>query len=236
VLPLALALLLAAAPAAAAPSFDCTNARRDDEKATCADPALSTLDVAVDRAYRRARERLRADAGAQGALRDAQRDMIRARAFAADHPRSAGLRDYLAGWRDALERVAPPRPGFAGGWATMTVIVDVRPRPDGRYGVRVEGSDPIIGAWRCEYDGIGDLQGDRLVVTWNREEDGEDGAEGWLLHLSRKGALLTVEEVKGPDAVAFRPYCGHRGFLGGAYWPAEAAAFAGSRERGPDRP
>ncbi len=232
---LAFLLLLAAAPATAAPSFDCAKARRTDEKAICADPALAALDLAVDQSYRRARERLR-DAGAQKALRDAQRDMITGRAFAADHPNGAGLKDYLAGWRDALDRIAAPRPGHTGGWANMTVIVDVRPRPDGRFAVKVDGSDPIIGAWRCEYNGIGETRGGRLVVAWNREEDGEDGADGWLLHLARQGALLTIEEVKGPDAVEHRPYCGHRGFLSGTYFPADATAFPGSRERGPDRP
>lgn len=48
------AFLSLAAPAAAA-SFDCTRASSPDERAICANPKLSALDVLVDRAYGEAR-------------------------------------------------------------------------------------------------------------------------------------------------------------------------------------
>ncbi len=56
-LALFLAALSIAGPAAAA-SFDCTKAATPDERAICANPRLSALDVLVDRAYRQARAQI----------------------------------------------------------------------------------------------------------------------------------------------------------------------------------
>ena len=80
----ALALFLAAPPALAAPSFDCSKASKPVEKAICADPALAALDTDIAAAYGRAADRVAIDAGAATRLRDAQRGFVaeRNKAFA----------------------------------------------------------------------------------------------------------------------------------------------------------
>jgi len=62
--------LRAASIAAGAPSFDCTKARTPDEKAICADPALSELDAQLGVIYRRTMQRSNPDEAA--ALRATQ--------------------------------------------------------------------------------------------------------------------------------------------------------------------
>jgi hypothetical protein len=213
------------------PSFDCAKASREDEKAICADPALATLDRSIDAAYRTARERLQSDSAALKHLSQKQSLMLSGRLGALAHPFGVGLRDYLARWRDALARIAEPRAGFEGGWTSLDTIIEVKGRPDGRFSVKLQGSDPVRGSWTCGYDGLGEKQGERLVVTWDRETDDEDGADGWLLELTRMGSLLRVRELPGPDAAPSPPYCGVHGGLAGDYMPADAAAFAKAHER-----
>ncbi len=62
--------LRAASVAAGAPSFDCTKARTPDEKAICADPALSALDAQLGVIYRRTMQR--SNPGEAAALRATQ--------------------------------------------------------------------------------------------------------------------------------------------------------------------
>jgi uncharacterized protein YecT (DUF1311 family) len=233
-LPLTLTFVLTAFQGSAdpgAPSFDCAKASREDEKAICADPVLGALDRSLDTAYRNARGRLRSDPAALKHLRQEQALMLAGRRDAFAHPSGVGLRDYLACWRDALDRLAEPRAGFEGGWTSLDTIIEVKGRPDGRFSVKLQGSDPVRGSWTCGYDGVGEKQGERLVVTWDRETDDEDGADGWVLELTRMGSLLRVRELPGPDAAPSPPYCGVHGGLAGDYMPADAAAFAKAHER-----
>lgn len=65
------ACLLAAATPAAAASFDCGKARTADEKAICASPALSDLDVEMATLYR-VRMQIPMLMGSRGAAQDEQ--------------------------------------------------------------------------------------------------------------------------------------------------------------------
>ena len=156
---------LSSSASSEAPSFDCAKARRDDEKAICADPSLGALDRSIDAAYRTARDRLRSDPAALKHLKEEQALTLAGRLDAFAHPSGNGLKYYLTGWRDALARITEPHAGFEGGWASMVTFIDVKGRPDGRFSVKVQGSDMIRGSWACEYNGLGENQGDRLVVA-----------------------------------------------------------------------
>ena len=70
---LGLVLATAATAGAPGPSYPCSKAQTDTEKAICGDPLLSALDLAVSRAYDAL---LAAKPGQASAIRTAQRDVV----------------------------------------------------------------------------------------------------------------------------------------------------------------
>lgn len=75
---LAVLALVAAGSAAEAASFNCAKAKTPDEKAICASPSLSELDVKMATLYG-VRMKLPMLMGARGAAQDEQHDFLTAR-------------------------------------------------------------------------------------------------------------------------------------------------------------
>lgn len=225
-------LLLAAVAAAAAtaaerPSFDCSTARTAREKVTCRDARVAASDRALAAAYRDARRLLPGDLA--DPLRKDQAEFLRLleagfdaeiwfKANVPDDPKKvkADIRRTLAEHRETIDglraviddRTAMLRgiradaPGFVGRWKSARATFTVEPRRDGAHVVHY--ADPSYGwpKYECYFDGIGRIEGDRLIVDFT-EEEGPDALPRGRLVVTRTGRLVdileTVDEAKTGD-------------------------------------
>lgn len=214
-------LLLAAAALTApqdvirGPSFDCTAAFAAVEQAICSDAQLAALDVQLGERYAAVRRAL--PAGARAALRDDQRWFLGARDewFGnRDHPGFSefpDLAERMAGRIEFLESVrTEPADRLTGVWSNLAGEVLVMPADGGRWRVEVTAAHPVNARWICEVGGAGRIVDGVLTVV-------ADEASEWRIQARLRRGFLELVET-GPGAAADRPYCGHNGFVAGAYF------------------
>ncbi len=200
----------AATPAAsgpAKPSFDCTKAKSDVEKAICADPTLSRADAEIARRYRTLRAAL--DRAAAKALQEDQGYFVAIRddGFQEFKDLKARLDERL----DFLGRVKTEAPaGFAGVWGNLWGEVEIKPEAEGRVSVSIQTVEQTTGRWVCNADGSAVPKGDTLTIP-------DDS--GWSVKLMREGSVLTVEGIKPPGGDGMQPFCGLNGSVDGIFFP-----------------
>jgi hypothetical protein len=217
------------APLAAAekPSFDCATARTAREKIVCRDARLAASDRAMAAAYGDARRLLPRDTAE--ALRKDQAEFLRLleagfdaeiwfKGNVPDDPRvvEKDLRRVLAEGRETLDglraeiddrtamlrTLRPEASGFVGRWKSARATLVVEPRRQGTHAVHY--ADPSYGwpKYACAFDGIGRIEGDRLIVDFV-EEPGPDVLPRGRLVVTRSGSFLdameTVDETKTGD-------------------------------------
>lgn len=210
---LTVVLLVTAAGAAAQPSFDCTRASTEAERRICTDPTLAELDREIADVYAQSLDAFADDPEALAALREEQRAFIETRdriAAAQTGREGSDLREFMGRRRGFLGLLDLPRDGFEGAWANGFGSLSIIEQGDGTFEVSVEAAEWSNARWLCN------------VHADAREVDGAlrlDAGDGWSLVLRRRGALLDVAEERAATAATQRPYCGHNGFLEGAYFP-----------------
>jgi uncharacterized protein len=210
------------APRAAGPSFDCAKETGLVERAICASPKLSRLDVRLDAAYRKAMRGWSADPITRDALRTAQRDFLDRRedALAADGG-LAGLYEAQVLLLETLDTA--PRAGFDGEWSNLAGALRVYRTDAGLmlYGNAVE---PVRFRWVCDTDIGATVSGTTLVAP---PEAGKAGFAEWSIRMERVAGTARLREVgppgtpSAPDGTALgdRPHCGMRGRFDGVYFP-----------------
>jgi|GEM_PF-1844701 len=214
VLALVLAALPALAPqAGAAPSFDCAKAGTAFEKAVCASETLSRYDREIAAAYAAALKTLAGDEAALTALKTVQRAYIAAGAVALD-TRMELQRDFLRGLSAATGS------GLAGIWSTPHGDINLKRKSNGRLEVNAASTTGLPPDLRsCEWEGS-DVAADEPVVVSRSAGD-------WGLRLTRKGLLVTVEELPPPPGAGrkeplSKPHCAPGGSLAGLYFASRA--------------
>lgn len=208
--------LTATAAAEVSPSFDCAQARKDVEKAICANPQLAALDASIAKRYNEARKALDANT-AEALLRDQRgfskvRDDAFEKPFEKDKPieelaTRLKYRDAFLASLDLAERK-----GFSGRWRNLSGEITLWKKPDGN--ILYEGSteQPRTARWSCNVEADGKVEGERLRVK-------SVDTKGWVLDLQRQGAALVVQEQSPGAGSSTPPYCGANGSLGGTFFP-----------------
>jgi uncharacterized protein YecT (DUF1311 family) len=207
--------LMVAAPASAAPSFDCGRASSRAERAICADPEASALDSEVATAYRLAASRLGDDANAVARLKLDQKAFVTYRDKFIDNENLV-LTDYLGRRRDFLLSIDPtPREGVAGRWRSFWGETRIDSASGGRAEISHWMSEPILRSWNC---------GDPQEAAKGRLEQGAliTGAKDNGMRFARKGRLLTMAILSEPD-VETGDSCGHIGKDTDAMFPVMSA-------------
>jgi uncharacterized protein len=201
----------AATTGQAKPSFDCTKAKSDVEKAICADPALSRADAEIAQRYRALRAAL--DPAAATALQADQGYFV--------SNRNDGFKDFkdlqarLDERLDFLGKVKTEVPaGFAGTWGNLWGEVEIKPA-GGRVSVAIQTVEQTTGRWVCNADGSAAPKGATLTIP---------GDSGWFVKLTREGSVLKVEGIKPAGGDAMQPFCGLNGSVDGTFFPLTGAA------------
>jgi len=216
-----LTLVLAAAALTApqdiirGPSFDCTAAFEPVEHAICSDARLAALDVQLAERYAAVRRAM--DAEARAALVEDQRRFLGARDQWFENRDRPGFEEFpdlaerMTGRIEFLESVRTgPADRLTGVWSNLSGEVLVMPADDGRSRVEITAAHPVNARWICEVGGTGRVVDGVLTVIPNDEPD-------WRIHVRLRRGFIEVTET-GPEEHASRPWCGHNGFVGGAYF------------------
>jgi uncharacterized protein YecT (DUF1311 family) len=214
----ATALLASAAPAAAAPSFNCATAKTYREKAVCRDDRLARLDDEMSRAFAAALARL--DPGGAEALRKDQRDFLEGIDVGFDHLLAsghgaeaterdlaralgnrggsiAGLADELGQRSRFLKSIEPGRKTPIGTWQNATSRLSVRQR-DGRLVVGFEANTFGWARYHCEFEAEVVRRDDALEADAARNLD-VDTEYANRLTLRQHGARLELRETVAED-------------------------------------
>ena len=225
---LAVALLAAAVVrgpgiAAETPSFDCATATNAREKIVCRAPRLAAADRALAAAYRDARRFLPRDV--VEALRKDQADFLvmldggfdaqiwfkgnvpddrrrveadLRRVLAAEPDIVDGLRVMIDDRTAMLRGLATDASGFVGRWRNARATLVVEPRRTGGHAVHY--TDPSYGwpKYACDFDGVGHVEGDRLIVDFV-EAPGPDALPRGRLIVTRTGPILDALETTDPS-------------------------------------
>ena len=203
-------VLATAIPAAAQnrPSFDCTKARDDVEKAICRSAELSNLDREIALVFGQLRRQL--DSEAARALRQEQETFNASREVALSS-RDTSLQEFMTGHLTLLRRIQIPATttgaaAFLGEWGSPSGKVSIKPGKDGLFSVEINTAAMISARWVCEASGEARMRDGRLSF---KEDDVE-------IILSRKGQSLAIEEILPADHG--RGYCGANGAVEGQYF------------------
>jgi hypothetical protein len=206
---------------AAGPSFDCTKAATDVEKAICARPELAELDRAIAQALASVRAAFAEDGEALAEL-DAEkrrfsteRDELLVDSRGKDFLSNA-MEERLDWLRSVdLER----RAGFEGSWIAASGASLMTHQAGGAVIVMTENVE--LG-WECRFNGRGSIVGDTLTAAAEAKELGE-----WKLKSTRKGRTLEVDFVAPPGGSepkrAEGPFRDRRCSLRGRYFPKKAS-------------
>ncbi len=203
-----LMLFAVSASAQNRPSFDCTKAHNDVEKAICRSAELSNLDREIALVFSQLRRQL--DSEAARALRQEQETFNASREVALGS-RDTSLKEFMKGHLVLLRRIQSPSAAtgaaaFLGEWGSPSGTVSIKPGKDGLFSVEINTAAVISARWVCEASGEARLRDGRLSF---KEDDVE-------IILSRKGASLAVEEILPADHN--RGYCGANGAVEGQYF------------------
>jgi uncharacterized protein YecT (DUF1311 family) len=204
-----LALSCTAAVAQNRPSFDCTKAKEDIEKAICKSAELSRYDREIGVAYAEARKRL--DPMAQAALKEDQALFLVGREIAMiEH--GGDLADFMK-TRLAMLRSLEAGPtgmgsaAYIGEWKNENGSILFAPDKDGKISIKVSSAAMVTGKWVCEIDtsvlvraGVISFKEEKVSIT-----------------IARAGSALKVSETAPPDD-SQKPYCGHNGGIEGHYF------------------
>ena len=201
----------AADPERNGPSFDCSRAETDVEKAICASPALSSLDGQIAIRYRALLEGL--DMRSAEKLAQDQKWFIEARnrlfADASPAARIDMLRDRLS----FLNRTGFSAPaGVEGQWRNAAGEITITRDPAGGLTMTANAAEPSSGRWVCDATGRVEADG---TTAWTATTTDPAGR----LMLTRDGAALEVQEPQGRSS----PFCGLNGSLAGSYFRLGAA-------------
>jgi uncharacterized protein YecT (DUF1311 family) len=206
----ALAILAGTFPVLAQnrPSFDCTKARDDVDKAICRNAELSNLDREIAIVFGQLRRQL--DPDAARALRQEQETFNASREVALES-RDTSLREFMKGHLTLLRRIQMPATAsgaaaFLGEWGSPSGKVSIKPGKGGLLSVEINTAAMISARWVCEASGEARLRDGRLSF---KEDDVE-------IIVSRKGQSLAIEEVLPADHG--RGYCGANGAVEGQYF------------------
>ncbi|MBT0669316.1 hypothetical protein HT136_13170 [Novosphingobium profundi] len=200
----------AADPERNGPSFDCTRAASEAERAICASKPLSSLDGQIGMRYAALRRGL--DTSSAEKLKKDQQWFIARRdsAFGDAQARIPILKDRLT-FLNAIDW-SPPA-GIEGVWSNLAGEIIVSRGPDGSLVFSANAVEPTNARWVCEESG-------KLATTsvsgWNTL-GGDPEAR---LSFARSGATLEVSEPAGVP----NPNCGLNGSLAGSYFHTAASA------------
>jgi uncharacterized protein YecT (DUF1311 family) len=201
----AFALGSAAAQDKATPSFDCAKETGAVEQAICGNQELAELDETIAARYKVALESLSAADAA--ALRTDQRSWLATRPALLAQGIDA-LKTSMQERVTIMEETVLNAYPLLGVWVNHATSIMIRDR----RGLIIEPGDQ-----RCNNFGDADYVGDTIVVHVG--PDGK-GAENWSLRISRRGALLKIEEVPPAHrgkAAPQRP-CAEGGVVAGLYF------------------
>jgi uncharacterized protein len=191
------------------PSFDCTKAKQDVEKAICGNPQLADLDRAIASAYASARMKL--DGAGQTALQKDQSQFLGTRDIALTWP-GASLKEYMASRLELLRAVRSAPDGgdavaFLGTWQADGGQIVVSRGKSGRLAIKINTVASVTARWVCDVEADATVSGGRIRF----EEDDV------TIGLSRAGAILRVDEQL-PAGRNGRDYCGANGSISGSYF------------------
>lgn len=218
-----LSLCLSAGVYGAGPSFSCAKARSAAEKAICAHPGLTALDIKIAEAYRALRTEL--EAPSAGSLADDQRWFVGTRDAIAEAPKSMSPPDLEAVLQERatfLRAINPhPPEGFVGSWRNLAGGFDIKVGVHGTLSIEGNAAQPANGNWVCEYHGSGKVLGNLLEpVTEDLDANSKlvpADANTGRLRLTREGALLKVTTIIAPGT-GNNSFCGMNGSFDGTYF------------------
>lgn len=213
----ALSLMSSAQPG---PSFDCARASSDSERAICADPILSALDRDMAAAYSAARARI--SPAARRALQSDQQAFLRVREIVQalqGQPameRFGNLNDQMAIRSSFLNQIRRPSRGdLIGVWGNVVGGVSIRQVNGGRLIAEITTANPVNGSWICQVEITGPVTGGRL--TGRPVSD-----PAVTISIVRRDGFIEVSEAVSGEASMTPGYCGHNGYVAGAYLPVAA--------------
>ncbi len=206
---LSAALIVAAIPAFAQTTPDCTKLTASVDKAICVDPALSDLDKAMRLSFTKARARV--DSDALKALEKDQKDFLSERAMVFENrsmPLDAYMKNRLS-FLDGLENPAWSRDAtaFVGTWRNSLGEVRISKDDAGKLIVAISTLSPAESKWICDIEGSGAPKNGKLEFS-------EDDVK---ITVSRRGSALVVGDQL-PQGDGGRPFCGANGYIDGAFF------------------